>query len=556
MILKKYNTFYLLSFFFVCGCSVLQSQSSERAIISNIKQKNNRLTAKEWKNWQHKDIFIDTIAGISLDKAYDELLKNKKANTITVAVLDMRIHKNHEDIKEFIWENSNEIPNNGIDDDDNGYIDDINGWNFLGNASGQQAYRANFEYVRIIRKYQDMFGNKKDIKPANLDEYNIYSRARKVYENELKYVKGKLMYYDSIEKDQKRLESDLSKLFPNKSLTIKELKTFEAKDSIVLKKIELLKKYVVNFKKNKSRRAVEQRYVDIYLNSDYNERVIIGDDISNIHDIVYGNNIIESDTTANTHTHAIKVAGLIAANRNNNKGIKGVINNVKIMPISISPYGDEQDKDVALGIRYAVNNGAKVINISSSKEFSLNQEWVLDAMLYAKSKNVLIVTSAGNESKNLNNAFNYPNDTNKKNKEVLNNFIKVGASGYSLDESLVHYTSNYGKRDVDIFAPGRYIFTTHANNSYNFSSGTSLATPLVSGIASLIFSYYPNLTAAEVKQIIMESGISLDIMANKPSRSKEKELVPFSSLSKSGKIVNAYNALLMAEEVSKKKKQN
>eukprot|EP00218_Dolichomastix_sp_CCMP3274_P014570 CAMPEP_0170150440 /NCGR_PEP_ID=MMETSP0033_2-20121228/46421_1 /TAXON_ID=195969 /ORGANISM="Dolichomastix tenuilepis, Strain CCMP3274" /LENGTH=333 /DNA_ID=CAMNT_0010387473 /DNA_START=68 /DNA_END=1069 /DNA_ORIENTATION=+ len=333
-------------------------------------------------------------------------------------------------------------------------------------------------------------------------------------------------------------------------MTLSGLWKIKTKDTIVLNKIKKLKDYIKNNTKYASRKATEQRYLDIYLNVNYDERSIIGDNVDDIKDTVYGNNIIASDTTEGAHTHAIKVAGIIGANRNNNVGIKGITNAVKIMPISISPYGDEQDKDMALGIRYAVNNGAKVINISSSKTFSLHQDWVLDALKYAEERDVLVVTSAGNNSEDLEKYFNYPNDTNSRNKEVLTNFIKVGASSNFLNENLVHQTSNYGKKSVDIFAPGRYIYTTQANNTYNYSGGTSLSAPIVSGVVALIRSHYPNLTASEVKQIIMESGVSYDIMVNKPSTSKEKELVPFSSLSKSGKIVNAYNALLMAEEVS------
>ena len=226
------------------------------------------------------------------------------------------------------------------------------------------------------------------------------------------------------------------------------------------------------------------------------------------------------------------------------------------MPVAISPYGDEQDKDVALAIRYAVDNGAKIINISSSKYFSMHRNWVMDALKYAEEKDVLVVTSAGNEAENLDKKQNYPDDTDEKNNEVLKNFLKVGASTYELNENIVHYTSNYGKESVDIFAPAKNIYTTYPNNAYGFSSGTSYSAPVVSGIAALIRSYYPNLSASEVKTIILNSGVTINWEVNKPPTTNNKELVPFSTLSKSGKIVNAYNALLMAEEVSKKKKRN
>ncbi|WP_046746323.1 S8 family serine peptidase, partial [Kordia zhangzhouensis] len=453
-----------------------------------------------------KDIFEDSIAGISLEKAYREFrLDSKKSDTVIVAVLDMRFHINHPDLKGFIWKNIGEIPNNEIDDDYNGYIDDVHGWNFLGNKRGQQAYRANFEYVRIIRKYDSIFKNKNidSINPKDSIKYKMYIDALKEYDAEKKYVLRRLrvLKYEKVKKNF--LEQELSKMFPNKELTIEELSEINTEDELVEKRIKTLINYKKDSLKNEQNIALENRYLDIYLNIDFNERQIIGDNVDDITDTSYGNNIVLADNSENSHTHGIKVAGIIGADRNNNIGIKGITNRVKIMPVAISPYGDEQDKDIALGIRYAVNNGANIINISSSKSFSLNKKWVIEAIQYAEKNDVLVITSAGNEAKNLDVSQNYPNDTNEDNTEIVQNFLKVGATSYDAGENIIHYTSNYGKQSVDIFAPGREIFTTQSNNSYGYNSGTSYSAPIVSGIAALIRSYYPNLTAAEVKQIIM-----------------------------------------------------
>jgi len=536
---------FIICILYSCSSLVTDLNAIDKSMlvsISNKIKKLNPLTEIEKNTWQDKDIIKDTIAGISLNRAYQELERlHRNPDTIIVAVLDMRIHKNHEDIENFIWKNNNEIPNNNIDDDNNGYIDDINGWNFLGNSKGGQAYRANFEYVRIIRKFDDQFKNKRIDEIKDTLNFNLYLKAKREYSEEIEYVRSRLrsLNYQKIRKDF--LDKQLGKIYPN--------------NSIVEKNIQSL----IGLKKDSTNNAadflLQQRYLDIYMNVDYKERAVIGDDVSDINDIHYGNNIITSDNSEGSHTHSIKVAGIIAANRNNELGIKGITNSVKIMPVAISPYGDEQDKDVALGIRYAVDNGAKIINISSSKNLSLHKEWVMDALKYAEQKDVLIITSAGNEAENLDKKQNYPNDTDIRNNEILKNFIKVGASTYEPNENIVHYTSNYGKESVDIFAPGKDIYATHPNNTYGFSSGTSFSAPIVSGIAALIRSYYPNLSASEVKTIILNSGVDINWEVNKPSASEEKELVPFSSLSKSGKIVNAYNALLMAEEVSKKKKK-
>jgi len=550
---------FIICILYSCSSLVTDLNAIDKSMlvsISNKIKKLNPLTEIEKNTWQDKDIIKDTIAGISLNRAYQELERlHRNPDTIIVAVLDMRIHKNHEDIENFIWKNNNEIPNNNIDDDNNGYIDDINGWNFLGNSKGGQAYRANFEYVRIIRKFDDQFKNKRIDEIKDTLNFNLYLKAKREYSEEIEYVRSRLrsLNYQKIRKDF--LDKQLGKIYPNTKLTIEVLQNLKPTNSIVEKNIQSL----IGLKKDSTNNAadflLQQRYLDIYMNVDYKERAVIGDDVSDINDIHYGNNIITSDNSEGSHTHSIKVAGIIAANRNNELGIKGITNSVKIMPVAISPYGDEQDKDVALGIRYAVDNGAKIINISSSKNLSLHKEWVMDALKYAEQKDVLIITSAGNEAENLDKKQNYPNDTDIRNNEILKNFIKVGASTYEPNENIVHYTSNYGKESVDIFAPGKDIYTTHPNNTYGFSSGTSFSAPIVSGIAALIRSYYPNLSASEVKTIILNSGVDINWEVNKPSASEEKELVPFSSLSKSGKIVNAYNALLMAEEVSKKKKK-
>ncbi|WP_420571372.1 S8 family serine peptidase [Kordia sp.] len=545
----------ILSCYCIFACVSQKQIATKPRIITSGFTKKQTLTKEEKKNWHFKDIYEDSIPGISLDKAYQELLKNKKGDTIIVAVIDMRIDKNHEDLKDFIWVNKDEIPNNNIDDDNNGYIDDMNGWNFLGNTNGEQAYRANFEYVRVIRKFEDKFKGKHIDEIKDTINFKLYLKAKQEYSEELAYVKRRLrsLNYQKIRKNF--LEEQLGEIYPNTKLTVEVLQNLKPTNSTIGKNIQTLIKYKKDSIKNVADFELEQRYLDVYLNLDFKERDIIGDDVDNINDIPYGNNNINADNSEGYHTHAIKVAGVIVANRNNNLGIKGVTNNVKIMPIAVSPYGDEQDKDMALAIRYAVNNGAKIINISSSKNFSLHQDWVIDALKYAEKKDVLVVTSAGNGGSNLEEKQNYPNDTDKDNTEVLKNFIKVGASAYQLDENLVHYTSNYGKESVDIFAPGKDIYTTHPNNSYGFSSGTSYSAPIVSGIAALIRSYYVNLSASDVKTIILNSGVAINWNVNKPPTTNNKELVPFSSLSKSGKIVNAYNALLMAEEISKKKKK-
>jgi len=247
--------------------------------------------------------------------------------------------------------------------------------------------------------------------------------------------------------------------------------------------------------------------------------------------------------------HGTHVSGIIAAERNNGKGINGVAQNVKIMAIRAVPDGDEYDKDIALAIRYATDNGAKIINTSFGKSYSTHPEWVWDAIKYAAEKDVLIVNAAGNSGEDLDVETSYPNDQKNNGEEISNNFLTVGALNYQYGPNLVAEFSNYGKSNVDVFAPGVKIWSTMPNNKYDYSQGTSMASPAVAGIAALIRSYYPTLKAAQVKQIIMDSGIPVKTQVVVPE--KPAEVKDFSALSKSGKIVNLYNALILAAKTTK-----
>jgi subtilisin family serine protease len=243
----------------------------------------------------------------------------------------------------------------------------------------------------------------------------------------------------------------------------------------------------------------------------------------------------------------------VAASRNNNKGVNGVAKNVKILTVRVVPDGDEHDKDVALGIRYAVDNGAKVINMSFGKGHSPNVQWVLDAIKYAAKKDVLLVNAAGNDGKNIDLEKTFPNDAPDLKNEIADNVLTVGAMSVNYNENLPASFSNYGKLNVDVFAPGVDIYATMPADAYAPNSGTSMAAPSAAGVAALVRSYYPQLSASQVKHILMNSGMKINFDVIKPgSASRENptgEMVSFSELSVSGRIVNAYNALQMADRI-------
>ena len=292
--------------------------------------------------------------------------------------------------------------------------------------------------------------------------------------------------------------------------------------------------------------------LDTHFNLDLNGRAKTGDDPYDITDTNYGNNQVSGpDPKMEDAKHGTHVAGIIAAQRDNNIGINGVANNVKILVVRAVPDGDEYDKDIALGIRYAVDNGAKVINTSFGKYFSTNPEWVTDAIKYAAKNDVLIVNAAGNEGLNVDENRIYPNDQYLAvPKEISDNFLTVGALNYDYGSDLVANFSNYGKTNVDVFAPGTKIWSTTPNNEYEYLQGTSMASPAVAGVAALIRGYYPDLSAGQVKQIIMDSGLSTN--ASVIVGGDVNDTQSFKDLSSSGKMVNLYNALILADKISKK----
>lgn len=518
-------------------------------------QKKSVLSEEELKTWWQKDIIEDTIPGISLDRAYRELIQNKKGEEVIVAVLDTKIDISHEDIKGQLWINIDEIPNNNIDDDNNGYIDDINGWNFLGNNNGEDILYELVEVARIVQKYQNDFTDmpEEDLTIAQNELFDTYQKALSIYNDQKHKALEQKERADKAYVDFISAKDFMKPYFKGEKMKIKSL------DS--LKKVEpKLADYVDFFKELIEYDITEKDYDysrDYYNNEllmyniDDDERKILRDGNSNFENNNYGNNILDGEVP---FEHSIGVSGILAATRNNQIGIDGFSNNIKLMPVIMVCSGDEHDKDVSKAIYYAVDNGADIINMSWGKDFSLYEELVRDALRYAADKNVLLVTGSGNDGRNIDiGQRRFPTDF-YNDEEFISNFISVGASSHKIDSTFVTSFSNYGKVNVDVFAPGENIYTTKSRNTYKTSRGTSYSSPIVSGIAALLKSYYPKLTAVELKKIIMDSGTSIDINVIVKKADGSKELVPFTELSKTGKIVNAYNALKMAEEVTRKSK--
>ncbi len=537
----RYVTFILI--FSLFGCKSLSQKSPVK-----VHKNTFLLNKKVIKNWHLKDIEKDSIIGISLNRAYDNLLINKKPYKNVIAIIDTEVDIMHSKLANRIWINEDEIPNNNNDDDGNGYIDDVNGWNFTGNKDGKSSLFVNFEYVRILRllnkKYQgfDSTSIKKDV------QYLLYTRAKKAYKKREKY-----------EEKQKRNNEKFKKLYYPPKNKIDQL--FGKKTKLSAKLLDSLK--VINlitdkdaiFLKDCVKRNVDSTYIADYLflakqrrekllNLDYFDRTIVEDDENNIQDSIYGNNILNGNLK--WMTHGTRMSGVIIDMLKKNES--------QIMPVITSGYGDEHDKDIALAIRYAVNNGAKVINMSFSKEFTKNFNWVKDAIQYAQQKDVLVISAAGNFGNNLNLKGNktYPNDNFNGEDEYSDNFLLVGATNAKLNKNFRRKDSNYGNKQVDLFAPGYKITSIGANNkNEEYTSATSAASMITSGVASLIRSYYPNLTASQVKHILMDSGLEFTFEVSTPTKEDKNKTTPFNKISKSGKYLNVYNALLMADRISK-----
>lgn len=535
--MKSFLTTALLAIIIVgCGGSAdILSTPVENIDKTPLKVSN--LTDAEEKEWGHLDLVKDTIPGMSVNKAYSEIIKNRKGETVIVAIIDSGIDIDHEDLDGVIWTNKNEIPNNGKDDDGNGYIDDIHGWNFLG-----ETYDEQLEYVRLLAS-----GNK---------NHPRYNEAKSELETEQTKASGSLARYEQILEQVKASHEAVSKHLKKEDYTQEDVNAIKTQDQMLLNHVGAIKQ-MYGFGFDSIPKAIEelQGGVDYYterlsfhFNTEFKGRKT-GDDPNDFSQVTYGNNNVKP--IKKDESHGTHVAGIVAAERNNGIGMNGVANNVKIMSLRAVPNGDEYDKDIALAIRYAVDNGAKVINSSFGKYYSPHSDKVREAIAYAGSKDVVFVNAAGNEGLDLDGKNVFPNDSFNNGPEVSESFICVGALDPKYGSAMVASYSNYGKMNVDVFAPGTSIYSTYPENEYKSIPGTSMASPAVAGVAALVRSYYPNLSAAQVKQIIMDSG--LPITTKVVVGGDASDVRPFNTIVKSGKIVNAYNALIMANKMAKNK---
>ncbi len=527
-------------------------------------QSNAQRPTKRTRDWWQADWKKDSIPGISLDEAY-KYLKGRKSKTVIVAIIDNCVDTAHEELKDFIWTNKREIPGNGIDDDGNGYVDDVHGWCFIANKENKVQTEESAEEVLVYENWKKYF---KDIDTSKLNDidkaqFDIYKQSKQMLFEKYQYFK----LTDIIQRDSIKFQKFIDRLLPEfkesklRDIPFSTLKFPGSYDSCANLFFAIHIKYIPS-NVTLGLFAERLRTIPFFFNgfinfvkgiipkdkydTTVNYRAIIGDDSNDFRNKGYGSPAINLPEIGGDH--GTFIAGIICADRINGKGIKGISDHVQIMPlVTAVPGGGPMSKDIIMAIRYAIDNGANIINLSfgSVPWLDEHEKEIREVFDYASDHDVLIVNGAGNSGTDL--------DKEKyllgqgQNGKANDNFIRVAANTASLNDSLMSAFSEFGANTVDLFAPGSDIYSTIPGNKYESNSGTSFACPMVVGVAALLKSYFPILTAKQIKKIIMKSVFKPDVMVIPPAGSGIKNKVPFSKMSKSGGVVNALNAVKMAD---------
>ncbi|TKD65272.1 S8 family serine peptidase [Flavobacterium sp. ASW18X] len=536
------SSFIVILSFFIFSCKQEKSKQYVNARI------------EEDISWHLKDLENDSVPGISLERLYSEYDLEDKGQEVVVALIDSQIDLFHEDIKNQIHINSDEIPNNGMDDDGNGYIDDINGWNFLGIDRYNSIKYTNYSDTRFINAYQSRFNgiDSTQIQPEDKELYRMYQFAVEQHENRKEQEEINIARKDDfyqIYRNQLALLSDRIPLIDGYTKEELDTVTFNNREEeVVLLNLKMFLQNGVSYKELQREERLYWIKKSTINTIGYNDRLKLKEKANDLSDLNYGSNLVHSN---NEEDHATQIAGVIAAERGNGLGIRGISNKIKIMPLAIwAEEGAETEKDFYAAVKYAVDNGANIINYSSGIRTPVHPEYFYKALEYAEQHDVLVVIASGNSGDDVDSKTilkYYPIDYNDKGK-TLNNVLHVSASNENPKQVFAEW-ANIGAESVDLLAPGENITTTTKREAKYFpgNGGTSVSAAITSGVAAMLKSHFPKLSAKDLKRILMESGTSYDMVVN----TYAKDSIPFSKITKSGKVLNAYSAYKMAEELYK-----
>ncbi|SFN07545.1 Subtilase family protein [Algoriella xinjiangensis] len=508
------------------------------------------------KYWQHESLEESGVYGVNTQKAIQFLeSKKRKPSELIVGVLDSGVEIVHPDLKDNIWINKKEIAGNGKDDDKNGYVDDVNGWNFIGGKDGKNVAGDTLELTRLLVKYKDLFETSKDAasnKTKFATEFAEYQKIKEQYETKLAEAKQGLAQMTQYQTMLKAPLEALNSEWGDKKITKELMANFKPKSEAAKEGMFFFGQVpesawegltMAEFTKSTLDEINEgftyyNDQIEYNLNTELDPRSIVGDNYADKTERFYGNNDVDGPDAL----HGTHVSGIIAAKAGNGIGMDGIAGNgyVKIMSVRTVPNGDERDKDVANAIRYAADNGAKILNMSFGKAYSPDKQIVWDAFKYAEKKGLLLIKAAGNDNENVDTENNFPTIFNEKGEAIVNNVITVGAN--TMDPTILRSSfSNFGKKSVDVFAPGSKIYSTvpKKDGEYKDLDGTSMASPVVAGVAALVWAHYPKLSALDIKKILMESVNTNPQLAD---------------ISVTGGVVDAYKAVQLAEKMYTAKK--
>ncbi len=565
-----------LTFFTLC-CLICGTASAQL-----VKQKVETQKKQSELDWFNCSFDQDSVYGAEVNKAYNYLKANKKKakKRPVVALIGTGMDVEHEDLKQAIWVNPKE-KRNQKDDDKNGLTDDINGWNFIGGKDGQvmealtregerEFFRLKDKYADYIsdgKKYYKIVNGKRQEVPApeNIKEYKYY-RFKVMPESRIGGAYGGLQLSYVIEEYVEKFDKDMKKRFPGKELTVEEFQSCydpkAEKDSLseVAFVFTAYSFSLYNTDKwepvyqNMGKRSVEtakKSYEEALkkYGSDHRKE-IVGDNPLDINDTHYGNNVLLTSDAAT----GVMQAGVIAAKRDNGIGSNGIADNAEIMTLRIHPgEGEPYLKDMALAIRYAVSHGADVIVLPEQNAIypEEQKQWITDALKEAEKKGALVIVPVWNSSVDMDKNEFFPNRKMSKEGE-LTNFMVVASSDKNGNPVL---NTNYGATTLDIYAPGTDIYSSYMGDTYQKGSGEGMASATVAGVAALVKSYFPQLTGSQIRDILLKSVTSRKgVEVEKGIRvdgTLSQDLFLFEDLCLSGGIVNAYQAILEAEKVSK-----